>query len=172
MSLKCSHCQSQESYIRSGKNRSGTLRYRCLCCNHYFTPEPRPKQRYLQLKEQAFKLYLEGVRLRAIARKLHIHHYTVAQLVKPQMLQLKTQVEEQLTKIYSEGKVIQWDDRKKQLPYEIIYRWVSDSFAGPVFIGNLAIALRLIQGYQSRLSFQMSVVESLRDHNKDKINIL
>ena len=69
------HCD-HSVYIRFGKNR-GTQRYRCQACRRTFQTLLRGKD--LALKEQAQKLYLEGLWLRAIiGRILAVHHKMVS----------------------------------------------------------------------------------------------
>ena len=72
--MQCPHCDHPE-YILFGKNR-GAQRYRCQACRRTFQTMRRGKDP--ALKEQAQKLYLEGMGLRAICRILGVHHKTVS----------------------------------------------------------------------------------------------
>ena len=70
--MQCPHC-AHPDYILFGKNR-GAQRYHCQACRRTFQTLCRGKD--LALKEQAQKLYLEGLGLRAIGRILRVHHKT------------------------------------------------------------------------------------------------
>jgi transposase-like protein len=72
--MQCLHC-AHPDYIFFGKNR-GAQRYRCQACRRTFQTLCRGKDP--ALKEQAQKLYLEGLGLRAIGRILGVHHKTVS----------------------------------------------------------------------------------------------
>ena len=72
--MQCPHC-AHSDYILFGKNR-GTQRYRCQGCQRTFQTMRRGKDP--ALREQAQKLYLEGLGLRAIGRILGVHHKTVS----------------------------------------------------------------------------------------------
>jgi transposase-like protein len=72
--MQCPHC-AHSDYILFGKNR-GTQRYRCQACQRIFQTMRRGKDP--TLKEQALKLYLEGLGHRAIGRILGVHHKTVS----------------------------------------------------------------------------------------------
>ena len=71
--MQCPHC-AHPDYILFGKNR-GAQRYHCQACRRTFQTLCRGKD--LALKEQAQKLYLEGLGLRAIGRILGVHHKTL-----------------------------------------------------------------------------------------------
>ena len=72
--MQCPHC-AHPDYILFGKNR-GAQRYRCQACRRTFQTLCRGKGP--TLKEQAQKLYLEGLGLRAIGRILRVHHKTLS----------------------------------------------------------------------------------------------
>jgi len=72
--MQCPHCDHPD-YILFGKNR-GAQRYRCQSCRRTFQTMCRGKDP--ALKEQAQKLYLEGLCLRAIGKTLGVHHKTVS----------------------------------------------------------------------------------------------
>ena len=72
--MQCPHC-AHPDYILFGKNR-GAQRYRCQACRRTFQTLRRGKGP--TLKEQAQKLYLEGLGLRAIGRILGVHHKTLS----------------------------------------------------------------------------------------------
>jgi transposase-like protein len=117
----CPRCQQDTCRTKSGYNKSRSQRYLCLGCHRYYTPEPATDRRHLALKEQAFLLYadryidtyprpaLKKITLRTIAQELHVHHQTVARWIHSQMLELQNRVVKQVTKLYQEGKIIQWE---------------------------------------------------------------
>lgn len=110
MLLKCLYCQRGDQCIKSGRNRSGSQRYRCLRCNRYFTAEPKSRERRLHLRKQALDLYMmedgNSLSQRNLARKLGVHHQTVIKLISTQVELLSEQLEEQVTRLYREGKAI------------------------------------------------------------------
>ena len=69
--------------VRAGlNNKGGNQRLRSQKCRRYFTEQHWPKGYDPALREQALKLYLEGVSLRAIGRVLGVHHQSVANWIK------------------------------------------------------------------------------------------
>src|SRR5258708_1205317 len=78
----CPFCQKDYYVIKSGLNRTGSLRYRCQTCRKYFTPEPKLQGYDQSIKKEALRLYSKGSSLRAIGRSLNIHHQTVKNWVK------------------------------------------------------------------------------------------
>jgi transposase-like protein len=77
----CPRCQQDQYVIKSGFNHTGSQRYRCQHCCHYFTPAPKPEGYDLPLRTHALHLYLEGTSFRAIGRLLGLHHQTVSNWV-------------------------------------------------------------------------------------------
>src|SRR5437868_449919 len=73
----CPLCQQNQYVIKSGRNRTGTQRYRCQQCQGYFTPQPKPLGYEPQLRRQALQLHLEGTSFRAIGRLLGVHNQSV-----------------------------------------------------------------------------------------------
>ena len=82
--MQCPHC-AHPDYILFGKNR-GAQRYRCQACRRTLQTLCRGKDP--ALKEQAQKLYLEGLGLRAIGRILRVHHKTLSRWLVPAAGQL------------------------------------------------------------------------------------
>jgi len=82
--MQCPHC-AHSDYIIFGANR-GTQRYRCQACRRTFQTMRRGKDP--ALKEQAQKLYLEGLGLRAIGRLLGLYHKTFSRWLVPAAGQL------------------------------------------------------------------------------------
>ncbi len=88
----CPYCHSARQVIKSGRNDSGSQRYRCQACRRYFTPAPKPEGYAPATRNFALKLYLEGTSLRAIGRLLHLNHQTVANWVAAAADKLPEQV--------------------------------------------------------------------------------
>jgi len=84
----CPHCGSASEVRKWGHNRAGTQRYRCLVCQRNFTPSPKEQGHGVAIHEQAVRLYLEGMSLRAISRLLGVVHQSVANWVAAAARQL------------------------------------------------------------------------------------
>jgi transposase-like protein len=69
--------------IKSGKNRSGSQRFRCRACQLYFTPQPSIWEPDQARKAQALALAEQGMSYRRIARQLGVHHQTVSAWISP-----------------------------------------------------------------------------------------
>ncbi|GCF11469.1 FxSxx-COOH system tetratricopeptide repeat protein [Dictyobacter arantiisoli] len=74
----CPGCQLTAEVLKSGKNRSGSQRFRCRRCQLYFTPQPGTRQPDQARKAQALALAGQGMSYRRIARQLGVHHRTVS----------------------------------------------------------------------------------------------
>jgi transposase-like protein len=80
---KCPYCGQTRSVVKAGlNNKGGNQRLRCQKCQRYFTQEHWPLGYDPALREQALKLYLEGMSLRGIGRVLGVHHQSVANWIK------------------------------------------------------------------------------------------
>ncbi len=77
----CPQCGTHSGVRKWGRNRAGTQRYRCLACQRYFTPAPKEQGHGAATHEQAVRLYLEGMSLRATGRLLGVVHQSVANWV-------------------------------------------------------------------------------------------
>lgn len=77
----CPHCGSPAEVRKWGHNRAGTQRYRCLVCQRNFTPTPKEQGQGIAIHEQAVRLSLEGMSLRAIGRLVGVVHQSVANWV-------------------------------------------------------------------------------------------
>jgi transposase-like protein len=66
--MSCPNCGSEKGLQRNGKNRSGTVRYRCRACGKTNTPEPAKHAYSEEEKTEAIKIYYEGVSGRAVGR--------------------------------------------------------------------------------------------------------
>lgn len=74
----CPQCHQTTEILRSGKNRSGSQRFRCRACQLYFTPQPSIREPDQAQKIQVLALAEQGMSYRHIARQLNIHHQTVS----------------------------------------------------------------------------------------------
>ena len=88
MKTECPKCQAEERQVKNGLNPSGSQRYKCKACGRVYTPEAK-RQGYDQSKrEEAVRLYVDGLNLRRIGRILGVNHQSVANWVKAQADQL------------------------------------------------------------------------------------
>jgi len=79
----CPYCGQTRSVVKAGhNNKGGNQRLRCQKCQRYFTQHHWHHGHEVALREQALKLYLEGVSLRGIGRVLGVHHQSVANWIK------------------------------------------------------------------------------------------
>ena len=85
----CPHC-SANALVKAGRNPSGSQRYQCKRCRHYWTPQPNVRGYDDAKRAQALALYLEGNGLRRIGRLLKTHHQTIANWVTQHHAQLPT----------------------------------------------------------------------------------
>ena len=79
--MSCPSCQSTTRQVKHGRNPSGSQRYLCQTCTRTYTPEPTPTGYDTALRQQALRLYADGMNLRRIARHLGVVHQTVANWV-------------------------------------------------------------------------------------------
>ena len=80
--MKCVQCGSEDDQVKNGLNPSGTQRYKCKACKRVYTPEAKRQGYEQEKKEQAVKLYVDGLNLRRIGRILGVNHQSVANWVK------------------------------------------------------------------------------------------
>ena len=76
--MVCPYCQRSERQVKAGFNDSGSQRYLCQGCQRKYTPEPNPQGYAAATRQEALRLYADGMNLRRIARTLHVSHPTVA----------------------------------------------------------------------------------------------
>ena len=67
---------------------------RCESYHQYFTPNPKPNGYDAALREQALKLYLEGMSFRAVGRHLGINYGSVVNWVNAHHETLPEKVED------------------------------------------------------------------------------
>jgi len=78
----CPKCQATTGQVKAGLTASGSQRYQCQNCQRKHTPEPKQQGYPDQMRQQALRLYVDGMNLRRIARHLGVVHQTVANWVK------------------------------------------------------------------------------------------
>jgi transposase-like protein len=79
--IACPHCHGSEQQVKVGFNESGSQRYLCQVCRQKYTPVPKPQGYPAATRQEALRLYADGMNLRRIARTLRISHPTVANWV-------------------------------------------------------------------------------------------
>lgn len=78
--------------VKAGFNNTGSQRMRCQQCMRYFTPQRKPMGYDEHTKEQALRLYLEGMSMRGIGKVLGVNHQSVANWIDAAHAQLPEQV--------------------------------------------------------------------------------
>lgn len=84
----CPSCHSHEKQVKIGKNDSGSQRWKCQSCGRRYTPEPIEHGYPESVRQQAIKLYVDGLNYRRIARHLGVDHKSVINWVKAHTAQL------------------------------------------------------------------------------------
>ncbi len=90
MNQQCVYCQGGTKQVKNGLNPSGAQRYRCQHCQRNYTPIPTEQGYPAALREQAIKLYVDGMNLRRIGRTLAVNHQSVANWVNEYSATLPT----------------------------------------------------------------------------------
>ena len=86
--IKCPHCNETEDQVKAGKTRTGSQRYKCKPCNRRYTPNPKAQGYPDAIRQQAVRLYVDGMNYRRIARHLGVDHKSVINWVKAYTTQL------------------------------------------------------------------------------------
>ena len=81
MSQECPSCETKESQIKTGRNRSGSQRILCRGCGKTYTVEPKPGGYAEEVREKAVRMYVEGNNFRPIGRLLNVNHQSVVNWV-------------------------------------------------------------------------------------------
>lgn len=116
-SITCPHCGAHDQAVRDGHNRSGSQRYRCRACRRAFTPTPKEQGHGAATHEQAVRLYLEGMSLRAVGRILGVVHQSVANWVAEAAKQLPPRVSDATpTETVEVDELYTFVERKKGRP--------------------------------------------------------
>ncbi len=85
---RCPHCHATDRQVKNGTNPSGSQRWRCQYCGRKYTPEPKEQGYPNALRQQAVRLYVDGMNYRRIGRQLGVDHKTVMLWVKAHSDQL------------------------------------------------------------------------------------
>ena len=85
---QCPYCQQTESQVRAGFNRSGSQRYRCMVCTRRYTPEPKENGYPQAIRQQAVRMYVDGMNFRRIGRTLGVNHQSVINWVNDHVVTL------------------------------------------------------------------------------------
>ena len=81
---ECPHCQAETRQWKIGFTRAGSQRYECGECGKRYVPEPKVAGYGEEIRQQAVKLYMDGLNYRRIGRQLGIDHVTVMNWVRDQ----------------------------------------------------------------------------------------
>lgn len=79
---RCPHCGQSSHQQKVGQNPSGSQRYLCTDCQRKYTPQSQQQGYTEAVRQQAIRLYVDGLSLRRIARHLGVVHQTVANWVR------------------------------------------------------------------------------------------
>lgn len=74
---KCPRCGSETRQHKIGLTTAGSQRYKCQECGKKYTPEPKPQGYSEELRQQAVRMYLDGLNYRRIGRLLGVDHVSV-----------------------------------------------------------------------------------------------
>ncbi len=75
--MQCPKCRITHHQCKAGRNPSGSQRYQCSQCRAKYTPVRHVHGYPATLRQQAVKLYVDGMNFRRIARHLGVNHQTV-----------------------------------------------------------------------------------------------
>lgn len=78
---QCPYCQATDNQIKAGRTKAGSQRYRCKLCQRRYTPAPKERGYPAAMRQQAVRLYADGMNLRRIARQLQVNHQTIVNWV-------------------------------------------------------------------------------------------
>lgn len=87
----CPYCQATTKQHKIGRTKAGSQRWRCLHCGKRYTPEPKTQGYDDVTRQQAVKLYGDGMNFRRIARHLEVNHQTVINWVNAYIATLPSQ---------------------------------------------------------------------------------
>lgn len=74
--------------MKAGHTGAGSQRYRCGVCQRRYTPEPKAHGYDDATRQQAVRLYSDGMSYRRIGRHLGVDHVTVMLWIKAHVDQL------------------------------------------------------------------------------------
>ena len=102
---QCPYCQATENQIKAGRTKAGSQRFRCKLCQRRYTPEPKERGYPEALRQQAVRLYIDGVNFRRIARQLGVNHQTVINWINAYVARLPSE-----TALPEETPIIELDE--------------------------------------------------------------
>ena len=105
--MRCKRCEST-CYILSGRVR-GKQRYKCKVCA-YFYVEGDARRDYEREKQEALKLYLEGLGFRAIGRVLGVSNVSVLRWIRSYGREVKKQHEKNKKSRKKELEILEMDE--------------------------------------------------------------
>lgn len=74
---ECSKCGSTERQHKIGLTAAGSQRYKCQPCGSKYTPPPAQRGYPEAVRQQAVRMYLDGLNFRRIGRLLGVDHVSV-----------------------------------------------------------------------------------------------
>ncbi len=74
---ECPKCHATERQVKNGKHASGSQRWQCQVCGREYTLEPKAHGYAQPMREQAIKLYVDGMNYRRIARQIGVSYQSV-----------------------------------------------------------------------------------------------
>lgn len=80
--ISCPKCYHTIKQSKDGYTSAGSQRYRCRICGCRYTPYPKEHGYDEDIRFQALQLYLEGMKIREIARRLQVNHQSVANWIQ------------------------------------------------------------------------------------------
>ena len=86
----CPYCHANDHQMKAGRTAAGSQRYRCGRCQRRYTPDAKEHGYPGEMRQQAVRLYSDGLNYRRIGRILGVDHVTVMLWVKAHCDQLPT----------------------------------------------------------------------------------
>jgi transposase-like protein len=74
---KCPSCGATTEQKKHGFTSSHSQRYRCYHCQKSYTPNQKVRGYSAEVRQQALRMYIDGVNFRRIGRFLGVHHQTI-----------------------------------------------------------------------------------------------
>jgi len=74
---KCPYCASDTRQVKAGL-ANHLQRYKCMSCQRRYTLEHQDRGYPTQIRQEAFRLFDQGLKLRQIAKQLGVNHQSVA----------------------------------------------------------------------------------------------
>ena len=106
---QCPYCQATENQIKAGLTKAGSQRFKCKLCQRRYTPDPKIRGYPEALRQQAVRLYADGVNFRRIARQLQVNHQTIINWVNACVASLPSE-----TALPDETPIIELDELRSR----------------------------------------------------------